>query len=1163
MTQEKRIYNPVTGKHYPVKNHSSKARGGLWHKKTTLLTLISLLFLLAVCIAPAAATSPYADLLQDPTRITEDKLADFADALGWRDELATYQMEMENYEMQVAQQQAEIQQAQELQEAAAALGLDISSTVESALESIATTAPPYTDEELAALDAESAAYYDAFAANYVATAAFPGSGSGTQGDPYIITNRAELAAMADDLTAYYQLANHIDLGGSSSPWTPIGTGSAPFLGTLDGYGYVLQNMYITGTYTQSTPAALISVLSGGTIDRLGLSNINIIVSGMSWYGGIAGRIINSGSCSQCWVTGSATIPATGTNFGGITGESLTASISDCWTNVQITGGNSVGGISAVMTYNGNINRVYALGDITSTTLPAGGIAWGSRQYPPNIANSVALMSSIDNGNRISTYVGNLNQNYANAAMLVNGNAVSGGTTSNANGADVSASTYNTQAFWENTLGWDFDTVWYWDTTTNLPKLQFYPEIKSASLSPAQSTVSNSIALSAAVQNYQVLQWQYQTLPGGYWQNISGATTPTYQWQPPQPGHYAVRLIATVNNELVISSDILYCVQYGVAAPISPAASPDISATTNYNPTSQYSLTDQVTELKYISNNLSIWIAGNTTYLYNNGQNQPQALNPYVAGTITQANIAPDGSVSAITDWAMPIAITNGQNQPQALNLDNRTPIAITHNTDYIAVIYNTTDLIIYSATTGMPIANTTTTATKLSTNSNTGTIIGYNPTSTTITSYTISGSTINTKTATIPKTPVSITDVWGSEYVIITTTANTYLYTLDETGTITNTATSTETAPLINIDATSISTYIGSNTATLYIIDSTGTTIGTYTAGNTITITGIAHQSGLYAFASGNDNQVYFLSKSSSDNWVLNDIMPIGQTPTAGAVSFSGDQYLIASGTSVYTISLNSGGGNVSAYYLNGIIIAASGAPYHGLFSVNGNQYQTDSAGKFVISVSPGTTYTITAGTTTTQYTATNIQYQTVAIKIQPDPYATNVDYSANWNSTTQAIDMTYTDQTGRTNSISWKIRNTATNDIVYQQTTTSGQTLSYPLPAEQQYTNYQITMTADRTTTAGLTSPVQNTWLITPSGSNPISIPGLDDTGKNILFCAVLMIFGALFGVVHSTKGAVAVSFLAAALRYFELITIPWILIIVAATIAIIAALARGGGNN
>lgn len=110
---------------------------------------------------------------------------------------------------------------------------------------------------------------------------------------------------------------------------------------------------------------------------------------------------------------------------------------------------------------------------------------------------------------------------------------------------------------------------------------------------------------------------------------------------------------------------------------------------------------------------------------------------------------------------------------------------------------------------------------------------------------------------------------------------------------------------------------------------------------------------------------------------------------------------------------------------------------------------------------------------------------------------------------------------------------------------------------------NYQISMTADRTTTAGLTSPVQNTWLITPSGSSPISIPGLDDTGKNILFCAVLMIFGALFGVVHSTKGAVAVSFLAAALRYFELITIPWILIIVAATIAIIAALARGGGNN
>ena len=39
-----------------------------------LSSLLLLLLLLTICTAPAAATSPYADLLQDPTRSTEDKL---------------------------------------------------------------------------------------------------------------------------------------------------------------------------------------------------------------------------------------------------------------------------------------------------------------------------------------------------------------------------------------------------------------------------------------------------------------------------------------------------------------------------------------------------------------------------------------------------------------------------------------------------------------------------------------------------------------------------------------------------------------------------------------------------------------------------------------------------------------------------------------------------------------------------------------------------------------------------------------------------------------------------------------------------------------------------------------------------------------------------------
>ena len=149
---------------------------------------------------------------------------------------------------------------------------------------------------------------------------------------------------------------------------------------------------------------------------------------------------------------------------------------------------------------------------------------------------------------------------------------------------------------------------------------------------------------------------------------------------------------------------------------------------------------------------------------------------------------------------------------------------------------------------------------------------------------------------------------------------------------------------------------------------------------------------------------------------------------------------------------------------------------------------------------------------------------------------------------------MTYGDTTGKTESVTWSIYDTVNKTTVYTHTGTLG-TETYPISIEESYKNYQVTVTADRGDTS-----VKNTWTITPSGSSPINLFGLDDTGKNLIFCTVLMIFGGLFGVMHSTKGALAVTALAAWMRYMELITIPWILISIAAVIAIIASLQRGG---
>ncbi|MBQ8541219.1 MAG: Ig-like domain-containing protein [Clostridia bacterium] len=85
-------------------------------------------------------------------------------------------------------------------------------------------------------------------------------GSGTEDDPYLISNSGELALLAKDVNAqttepeykYYKLISNIDLG--YSEWVPIGIGDGTyqyFKGCFDGAGYTISGLYISGdNYTK-------------------------------------------------------------------------------------------------------------------------------------------------------------------------------------------------------------------------------------------------------------------------------------------------------------------------------------------------------------------------------------------------------------------------------------------------------------------------------------------------------------------------------------------------------------------------------------------------------------------------------------------------------------------------------------------------------------------------------------------------------------------------------------------------------------------------------------------------------------------------------------------------------------------------------------------------
>ena len=584
-----------------------------------ILCLVFLLLCLPL-VAPVAA-GEYSYILEQPDKPTDQKLAEFTAALGWQDEYATYQMVMVEYEMQVAAKEAEAEAARvQANELARTFGLETT-----ALTNAAKTAeteeltPPYTEEEIAALDAASAAYYEAYAANYVATAAYTGSGSGTQSDPYIITNRAELEAIANDLSAHYALANDIDLGGSSDPWdTPIGSFAAPFTGNLDGRGHILKNMYFHGTYNGGS-YGFFNTIAGATIINIAFDNVDIDIVQNTYF-----VIINGNRYSSCgilsafcisntyidsiWIRGTIHAKTTApdcnyvtTVFGSIDTNVYNTrgvSVSNIWTDIDAYNvATRYGGYSGLLSGNTagdvTITNVYCMGSSTTDTvygLNNGGISSAGTSTTSAtgnlISNSVALLDSLTQNPagtpyrvvRSDSYTMPKSNNYASSNMLVNGNTVSGGTTTNGNGADVSPETYHTQSFWQNTLGWDFTNIWYWDDTEQLPKLRVFlhgPTGVTATAAPTTGGITTQITLTGTATDATSYQWQYSTNSGSTYTDITGATSLTGAWTPGASGTYLVRLAAT-NADGITYSDPVTVTIYDVpvvSAAVSPTAGP--------------------------------------------------------------------------------------------------------------------------------------------------------------------------------------------------------------------------------------------------------------------------------------------------------------------------------------------------------------------------------------------------------------------------------------------------------------------------------------------------------------------------------------------------------------------------------------------------------------
>lgn len=313
----------------------------------------------------------------------------------------------------------------------------------------------------------------------------------TQGR-YVIYTQADLAAVANDMTASYIVANDIALTGD---WTPLGwtdSDDVAFTGTFDGNGYTISNLYISDSGSNMGLFAI----NEGTI-----KNLSVVLTGFvgtQYIGVISGQ--NNGTIQNVSVTQNTALNSgnvvQGTNdsstfVGGITGRNgENGVIKNSFANVAVHGYYFVGGL--VGGNFGEISECYCKGSVNnmfnnnslSYCAYVGGLVGGNKG---SITNCYSYTSGEVKGNQ---YVGGaVGGNYAEGSitnvwvdpyvMALNTSksgvfcGTNSGTTSQSyvvstttgtqGGATriTSANLQNQTTFPQTATNWDWDNVWTW------------------------------------------------------------------------------------------------------------------------------------------------------------------------------------------------------------------------------------------------------------------------------------------------------------------------------------------------------------------------------------------------------------------------------------------------------------------------------------------------------------------------------------------------------------------------------------------------------------------------------------------------------------------------------------------------------------------------------
>lgn len=294
-------------------------------------------------------------------------------------------------------------------------------------------------------------------------------GDGSEGNPYQIKSASGLYKMHEFPDKHFILDRDID--GNGVFIEAIGANGTAFTGTFDGQGHTITDVMI------SSGGAGLFAINEGTIRNVGIIHADIDVR-RSNVGILVDQ--NDGIVEYAYSTGAIRGNST---VGGLVGYS-NGIVRNSYSTARVNArGKQAGGMIGITNRGSITEQVYAMGAVIAEESNAGGIS-GYGYNNTVIQNSMALNPSIVTGTASNRIVGRvlagekatLVNNYADENMFVSSENVTVPDPNNEKGQGVGAEAFTKPAFFMETLGWDFDSIWIWNEDAKRPLLQSNLEV---------------------------------------------------------------------------------------------------------------------------------------------------------------------------------------------------------------------------------------------------------------------------------------------------------------------------------------------------------------------------------------------------------------------------------------------------------------------------------------------------------------------------------------------------------------------------------------------------------------------------------------------------------------------------------------------------------------